>query len=463
MYTFHFFDWIILFLYILSIIYLGFIQKNKTSDSDRGFILSGRKLSITGFIATLVTTWYGAILGIGENTVLYGIQTWLIFSFPYYIFALIYANWIAPKIRQAGYLSIPEQFRTYYGNKASIIAALIISFLSSPAPYILSLGILIEFLFGIKIGLALIISTLFSVLYVWNGGFSAVVRTDIFQFMLMFLCFFLILLYLSIYIASPIQMISKLPDSYIDPLGGNTIQYVLVWFFIASWTFIDPGFYQRCAAAESPETARKGIFFAVCFWAIFDFLSITTALYAVGIINTENALLAYPILAYKILPAGVFGLFITGIVAVLMSTIDSLSLICAISFGRDILWRIQPQPEKLNPLIYIRRGLVIISIISLFLAYLLPSVVKLFYLLGSLLIPGLILPFLLTLRENGKRMKNFGVQWIILPIIISGIWFGISNLIGNPLFNIEPFYPGLISSLAYFFIKRKGTHSWQLK
>ena len=97
MYTFHFFDWIILFLYILSIIYLGFIQKNKTSDSDRGFILSGRKLSITGFIATLVTTWYGAILGIGENTVLYGIQTWLIFSFPYYIFALIYANWIAPK------------------------------------------------------------------------------------------------------------------------------------------------------------------------------------------------------------------------------------------------------------------------------------------------------------------------------------------------------------------------------
>ncbi len=382
MYSFQIIDWTIFFLYALSITYFGFFKVQNKPASEREFILSGRRLSVTGFVATLVTTWYGAILGIGENTLLFGIQTWFIFSFPYYIFAIIYAFWIAPRIKKSGALSIPEQFKTHYGDSAGLAAALIISFLSNPAPYILSLGILLEFLFGISLGVSLAIATLFSVLYIWNGGFSAVVRTDIFQFFLMFFGFFIMLIFLWLNIESPLAMVQKLPNNYIDPLGGNTVQYVLVWFFIASWTFIDPGFYQRCAAAESPSIARRGILISICFWALFDLMSITAAMYAVGYVSTEKALLTYPILAHKILPAGVFGLFITGILAILMSTIDSLSLVCAISFGRDILWRIDKDSHKMGSLIFVRRGLIIISLISLFLAYLLPSVVKLFYLLG---------------------------------------------------------------------------------
>ena len=100
----HFLDWAIISLYFLSLIYIGIIRQKNERQSESGFILSGRKLSLTGFIATLVTTWYGAILGIGENTFLYGIQTWFIFSLPYYIFAMMYALWIAPRINKYGLL-----------------------------------------------------------------------------------------------------------------------------------------------------------------------------------------------------------------------------------------------------------------------------------------------------------------------------------------------------------------------
>ncbi|MBT3608146.1 MAG: sodium:solute symporter family protein, partial [Candidatus Marinimicrobia bacterium] len=65
-------------------------------------------------------------------------------------------------------------------------------------------------------------------------------------------------------------LIQSTPESHLDPLGGNTIQYILVWFFIAAWTFVDPGFYQRCAAAESPEIAKKGLLISIGFWAVFD-------------------------------------------------------------------------------------------------------------------------------------------------------------------------------------------------
>ena len=86
----HFLDWSIITTYFLFILWVGVFKFKKKLKTENEFILSGRKLSIVGFIATLVTTWYGGILGVGENTLLYGIQTWFIFALPYY--CLLYTS-----------------------------------------------------------------------------------------------------------------------------------------------------------------------------------------------------------------------------------------------------------------------------------------------------------------------------------------------------------------------------------
>jgi len=447
---FHFLDWAILGAYAAGLIWIGIFRIKDQSASQEDFILSGRRLSLGGFVATLVTTWYGAILGVGENTFLYGIQTWFIFALPYYGFALGYAFWIAPKIREKNFLSIPDHFRFHYGETAGIISALLITFLASPAPYILSMGILLQFLFGINLGSALLISTIFSVIYVWNGGFSAVVKTDILQFILMFIGFFLLIGFSWNEFGSPAVLIKSISETHLDPLGGNTVQYILVWFFIAAWTFIDPGFYQRCAAAKSPEIAKKGLLISIGFWAVFDCLTVLSGLYAVVMIQTDQALLSFPLLGANILPIGVFGLFITGLLATIMSTIDSLSLISAITFGRDILWRIQRPRMDSNPIPLVRKGLVIISFLSLFLAFAVPSVVGLFYAIGSVLIPGLILPFVFTLwNEKISLSERLANQWIITPVVVSLGWFGISQLSGESFMGIEPFYPGMVVSILF--------------
>ena len=447
---FHFLDWAILGAYAAGLIWIGIFRIKDQSASQEDFILSGRRLSLGGFVATLVTTWYGAILGVGENTFLYGIQTWFIFALPYYGFALGYAFWIAPKIREKNFLSIPDHFRFHYGETAGIISALLITFLASPAPYILSMGILLQFLFGINLGSALLISTIFSVIYVWNGGFSAVVKTDILQFILMFIGFFLLIGFSWNEFGSPAVLIKSISETHLDPLGGNTVQYILVWFFIAAWTFIDPGFYQRCAAAKSPEIAKKGLLISIGFWAVFDCLTVLSGLYAVVMIQTDQALLSFPLLGANILPIGVFGLFITGLLATIMSSIDSLSLISAITFGRDILWRIQRPRIDSNPIPLVRKGLVIISFLSLFLSFAVPSVVGLFYAIGSVLIPGLILPFVFTLwNEKISLSERLANQWIITPVVVSLGWFGISQLSGESFMGIEPFYPGMVVSILF--------------
>ena len=141
----------------------------------------------------------------------------------------------------------------------------------------------------------------------------------------------------------------------------------------------------------------------------------------------------------------------TGIIAILMSTIDSLGLLSAISFGRDMLWRIQSDGSTLNTIPFIRKGLVIVSFLSIVLAYLLPSIVQLFYAIGSVLIPGLILPFLNTIRDNPLPVKGSdAIRWMGLPVAISMSWYIISTVYGSSFLGIEPFYPGIISSIGYF-------------
>ena len=446
-----YYDLLIIIGYFIILIIIGFFRTHNSRVSQNDYILQGRKLSLPGFIATLVSTWYGAILGIGENTYLYGIQTWFIFAFPYYIFATVYAIWISEKIWKKNLLSIPDVFRQSYGSQSGIFSACLIFFLSSPAPYILSLGILIKFIFNIHLIWGLFIASGFSIAYVWNGGLSAIVKTDYFQMMLMFSGFIILVAYSWAESVSPIELFRSVSYSHIDPLGGNTIQYILVWFFIATWTIIDPSFFQRCSSVDKPETAKKGLILSIGFWFLFDVLTITAGLYAFIFIVPETPMMAYPLLAYKVLPPGLFGVFVVSLFAIIMSTIDSMSFVNAITFGRDIVWRMRPKEAKKNPVYLVKRGLIAVAILSILLSVAIPSVIKLLYTLGSIVIPGLILPFINALTTRKEKINNyFSSLWILLPVTISFSWFVLEKLALGFLPNIEPFYPGMVVSVLFY-------------
>ncbi|HIA83281.1 MAG: sodium:solute symporter family protein [Candidatus Neomarinimicrobiota bacterium] len=454
----HWLDLSVLILYVGLLIGFGFYRTKQSGKDPEEFLLAGRKLSLPGFVVTLVATWYGGILGIGENTYSYGIQTWFIFGLPYYIFAILFAFLIAGRINETKFISIPDQFHGRFGKTAGVVSALYILFLASPAPYILSIGILLQFTTGLSFGLSLLMATGLSLSYIWIGGFKAVVRTDGLQFGFMFVGFLLLLIF-SMKSNGPISEL-VLPVSHLNITGGASIQYIVVWFFIALWTFVDPGFYQRCAAAKSPQTAKKGILISIGFWFIFDMLTLSTGLYAKALLTAGDPLFAYPRLGAMVLPPLAYGIFITGLLATIMSTIDSLGLISAITFGRDILWRIQ-SPTSTDKLkwnnestIFVRKGLIITAFIALILAFSIPSVVKLWYGLGSILVPGLVLPFLISFKNN--RPKENILLMMVSPVLVSIFWILLGKLLNGYPFGLEPFYPGILTSVLVYVIKVKN-------
>lgn len=446
----HWVDIVILLSYVVVLIVLSLRRPSEKTPSEVNYLLSGRKLSLPAFVATLVSTWYGGILGVGEFSYLYGISQWVVFGLPYYLFAVLFALFLSDKIRVHPAISIPEAIGSTYGRKASKISAVLIFLLVNPAPYILMVALIAQYMIGLEGLIFPILVAGFSALYVAWGGFGAVVRTDVFQAILMYVGFAVLLVAAWQMWGSPVEMWVSLPDLHREPSGGQSYWYLAVWFFIALWTFVDPSFHQRASAAKSRSVARNGILVSVGFWFIFDMMALLCALYAVSYIpGIEQAALIFPILGETLLPVGVKGLFYLTLLATIMSTLDSYLFLAGQTLGRDFLSNWFPRTDTIS---LTRISIGIAAVVGVVLVWLLPSVIELWYVVGSVLIPGLLFPVLGVYFVRFRVPENRILYQIVLPVGISLMWLLLGAFFagtdgGYAWLGIEPFYPGLVVAL----------------
>ena len=455
--TIHFgiFDYIIIVLYFLGVLYVGFRTK-PTDQSNLEYLVAGRRLTLPAFVATLVSTFYGGILGIGEFTYFFGVSSWFLYAFPYYLFITIFAIFLAKKIRRTKLYTIPDKLEQTYGKKVSILGAFFVFFLITPAPYIFMLGILTQLIFGWSLLVSMIVVLIFSVTYLFKGGLTADVRVNVLEFILMFAGFGIILPFCFLKLGGLDFLTNNLPSTHLNFTGGNSLQYIIVWFFIGAWALVDPSFHQRCYAAKNESTARNGIFISLIFWFIFDFLTTTSGLYAAAHIKgLENPAMSYPLLADEILPTVAKGFFFVGMIATIMSTLHSYIFISATTLGKDIICKIKNITDEKNS--YSKLGIVITSIISVLIVILIPSVVEIWYTIGSLIIPAL----LISVVSSYSDKLTIDKVWIFTAMCISFVVSFSSFLYGNfnkfaeqpvYLFNLEPIYPGLVLGLIIYLV-----------
>ncbi len=347
-----------------------------------------------------------------------------------------------------------------------------------PAAYLLTLGVLLEAVFGLPLWAGVVGGGAFSVLYLWWGGFRAVVRTDALQFGLMFGGFLLLVGVLVVrHGAAPLAP-SALPPAHLSATGGRPLQAILVWYFIALATLVEPTFYQRAFAAQTPAVARRGLLLSIVCWIGFDALTTTAGLYARTLLTdlpASDGLQAFPRLAVATLPAGLCGLFFVGMLATVMSTVDSYLFVAASTLGRDLLTRARrrrptgptvagegpPSAASEAPAgdavtAATRAGLVVSAVLAVVLALTSRSVIRLWHGLGTVGTCTLLLPvlgaFVPRLRPSpGGALAMMAVTlplslaWTLSPLILPG---------GEHLLGIEPIYPGLGAGLAVWLIDR---------
>ena len=457
---------IIVIIFITTLLYIGLKTKSKSNESSYLFI--GRKLTLFPFIATLVSTWYGGILEIGRFSYQNGIVTWIIFGFSYYLAAYIFSNFIAPKIIHKKVVTIPEYFYKNYGKLSASISIIIVLFIASPAPYLKILANIFEYLWEISHLTAIIISALLSLIYIFNGGFNAVIKTDKIQFVLMYAGFIIILSKAYLTYGGIDFLRTNSPENALKIPGNLNWNTIFIWCIIALVTFIDPGFYQRTFSGQSLKTVQKGIKLSILCWIIFDGITIFTGIYASAILLDPINENPYLILSETLLSPFLHGIFMVSLISIVLSTIDSFSFISAYTIGRDLI-NIQKISFFLKPLSMKQKtqiGLITTSIISIFISYKFNYVINIWYTSGSFAISVLLLPMLLSFYNKKLLYPNINM---ISSLSITTIWFFygiIHSKYGFPVypFNLEPMYPGLITSIfiwiaCEFIVRFKDTYS----
>jgi SSS family solute:Na+ symporter len=245
-------------------------------------------------------------------------------------------------------------------------------------------------------------------------------------------------------------LLPRVPASHWLWHGGNGAAAVIVWYVIALGTMVDPAFWQRAYAARDPRVARNGVLWSIVFWIGFDFMTTACGLYARALLpGLADPVDAFPLLANMTLPPVALGLFYLGMIATVMSTIDSYAFIAATTIGRDLVWRLRGGDTARIPE-WSRYGLWLATAFATALALARPSVVALWHDLGSIVTPVLLLPVLLAVAGRGRPGARGAMLMMAAPGAVTlgwVLWKSFPPGHGDYPYGVEPIYAGLVTSL----------------
>lgn len=432
----------------------GRYRKKRGQNSALDYLLMGRQLTLPLFVATLVATWYGGIFGVNEITFNYGIYNFVTQGVFWYVAYIIFAFFIAQKVARYHSVTLPDLAENMFGPKAGKVAAVFTFFYITPVAYVLSLGLFLNMAFGISVWQGMVLGTMFTCAYTAWGGFKAVVFSDLVQFFVMCSSVLIVVLF-SVHDFGGLSFLkANLPASHFSITGGNGILNTLIWGFIALATLIDPSFYQRCFAARSPDVVKKGVLISTFIWFCFDFCTTAGSLYARALLPQAEPAEAYFFYAVQLLPAGLKGFFIAGVLAIILSTLNSFLFIASNTLSFDLL-----RNRFKNIVLSNRIALFAVGLLAAAMAQLFDGSFKTIWLtLGSYFSACLLMPILAGYIYPKRISDNLFVAatlssaaamtaWKLLPP--DGLWA-----------RLDSFYIGALTGAVILFLNRTKRTSY---
>lgn len=324
----------IIIIYFLLVIGIGLFMKHRDKNVQ-DYFLSGRKLGWFAIGISLFATNISSehIIGLAGGGAARGLA---IAQFELMaIFFLIILGWfIAPIYRNANVLTTPEYIgkrfnetnRKFYSG-LSIFTYILTKILVT----LFAGGILLNKLFGLSIFTSSIIIILLTGVYTLVGGFSAVIRTQMFQGILVIVGAGLVMFFglnqvggfhglrdkLSL---DHFQMFKSISDPDFPWTGivfGAPI--IAFWYWCADYYIV-----QRILGAKSIEDARTGTMLASFLKTLPLFILVLPGLIAVALYPDVRGDEAFPALVYgDLLPVGIKGIVIAGFLAAMMSSLSA--------------------------------------------------------------------------------------------------------------------------------------------
>lgn len=347
----------VLYFVIISLFGTYFARFSKNIND---FFYSGQRFSWWLAAASMVATGIGSYsyLKYSEQGFNTGMSSTMTYTNDWFIVPFFMFGWL-PIIYFARVRSIPEYFERRFNKTARYIAVVIIlAYMFFYIGYNLyTIGIALEGLFGVPQIFSIPVVALFLGAYVTFGGQTAVIFTDLFQGIMLYVAGGIAIL-AGIYALGGFQewwgwlpVSHRLP--FVHPTADPKFNTIGLFWGEAlagsiAFTFMNQGFIMRYLAIKSVNDGRKAALFNVVItlplsaiivgavgWVAKSLIVKQTAMGGVleGLnpIHIENTFHTFLVVCWETLRHNsvVFGFVIAALTAALMSTIDTLINACA--------------------------------------------------------------------------------------------------------------------------------------
>ena len=195
----------------------------------------------------------------------------------------------------------------------------------------------------IRIAILIVILGVFSAIYTYFGGLSAVVKTDIIQFSVLLIGGIVVCLTAVYHLGGWEQLYLKTPEKMHLHLAID--HPTLPWTHLFGLFFLNINYWcanqtvmQRALAAKSVTHAQTGLMVGGLIKYFMAIIIIVPGIALYGMLGDSLAEpdLAFPYLVKTYLPVGVKGIILCGLFASLMSTVDSTFNSIATLWSTDI-------------------------------------------------------------------------------------------------------------------------------
>ena len=435
---------------LLIIIGLIFMRRVKTFDD---LYLAGRALPYAVVVGTIMATWYGAgaLIGEYECGYLYGaVFTLAVWCIPAHFLRVPLALWIAPRVRLAKGATVPDIVDSLYGRWGHAISSVAVFMYATAPNQFLALGMLFSVVFKWPLWQGALFGLIIVLIYTVASGLFAVSMTDLIQMVLLTLCAMLALPAAFSAVGGWAGIHSAFPVERFTPSGGMPWTFIIMFTLITLPAYISPDLYQRFSSAKSRRTMELAILTCFIMWLMFDLTASLTG---------EVAAVLYPgheidpgptaiKMVLSFLPTGFRGLYIAGVAACIMSTIDSYILVGGSTISHDVIHKIflkKMSPEK--EILLTRICIILAALVGFMLSFLFTTVVSAWIFIAGFYGSALVVPILGGLFWPKKPREYVGAGSMIAGI--GGyLGWGFAN---NP-FDINPVIIGMALSLIVFLL-----------
>jgi SSS family solute:Na+ symporter len=357
-------DFLLVATFLLLTFYVGSIFYKWVGDAD-DFYLAGRQLTPFILAAVLTATNVNLYSFVGQAGIAYknGIQiVWQTWTGN---MALVFSGlFVLPIFRRLRIRTIPEFLALRFSRGVRLFVAALwalrLTFWLGVISY--TAAIAAQALSGYNSFTVWVLAfSLVAIAYTTLGGMWSVAFTDVMQFVFMLIGALIVLPVAMAQIGWWPGMQAALPEGalrLVSQGGDYDWKFILAIFLLGiEWACVDQGLLQRAFGAENTRTVSKGLVLAGIITTPFALLWIIPGLAARVILpGLANADMAIPLLLAKLLPAGVLGLVVCGLLSSHLSTISANLNGVATIVASDIVETLARGPVAPKTILFVARA-----------------------------------------------------------------------------------------------------------